>query len=448
MTADRILRIVLLTDYNTRVVVFGTVMLGIAGGVIGVFLLLRRRALLADAVSHAALPGIAGAFLVMVAFGADGRSLPGLLLGALIAGLLGMAIVAAIDRYTHLSEDAALGIVLSVFFGFGIALLGVIQKMRGASAAGLASFIFGKTASMLRSDAILIGVSAVLIVVVAVFLFKELRLTTFDPEFGASDGWPVGALDLILMALVVGVTVLGLQAVGVILVIAVLIVPPAAARFWTDDLAKTTIISAVIGAIGGYVGTSISALAPRLPAGAVIVTVMGAAFLVSLLFGTARGLVHVAREKHALGARIREQNLLRTLFEYEESSPAPDAADTSADAKRQTAYLERSRSYTGTELRRALRRAERDGLIRRDERDVRVFTAAGRARAARVTRNHRLWETYLLEYAESATSQVDYGADFIEHVLGEELVAELERVVVREGRRVPESVHTLTRGVR
>ncbi len=439
MTADLILRVVLLTDYNTRVVVFGTVMLGIAGGVIGVFLLLRRRALLADAVSHAALPGIAGAFLVMVAFGADGRSLPGLLLGALIAGLLGMACVSVIDRYTHLSEDAALGIVLSVFFGFGIALLGVIQKMRGASAAGLASFIFGKTASMLRSDAIFIGVSAVAIVVVAVFLFKELRLATFDPAFGASDGWPVGILDLVLMALVVGVTVLGMQAVGVILVIAVLIVPPAAARFWTDDLARTTVIAGAIGALGGYVGTSISALAPRLPAGAVIVTVMGVGFVVSLMFGTSRGLVHVARERHRLLMRIREQNLLRALFECEEAGAA-------VDTDRQMSYLGNARSYTGAELGRALARAERDGLVRRDERGVWAFTNAGRARAARFTRNHRLWETYLLEYAESAPSQVDYGADFIEHVLGEELVAELERVVEREGRRVPESVHTLKRG--
>jgi len=283
---NQLLRVLTLADYNTRVVIFGVVMLGIAGGVIGTFLLLRRRALLADAVGHAALPGVAGAFMLLTALGMNARSLPLLLTGALLSGLAGMGCVLLINRFTRLSEEAALGIVLSVFFGFGIALLGMIQQMRGASAAGLGSFIYGRTASMLRADAQLIGISALGIVVIATLLFKEFRLYTFDQDFAAGDGWPVHKLDVLLMSLVVGVTVLGLQAVGIILVIAVLIIPPAAARFWTDRLSRMVVISALIGAVGGYIGAGISAMAPRLPAGAVIVCVTGVLFVFSLIFGS------------------------------------------------------------------------------------------------------------------------------------------------------------------
>ncbi|TVQ25853.1 MAG: iron ABC transporter [Spirochaetaceae bacterium] len=435
MNVERLLRILLLSDYNTRVVVFGTVALGIAGGVIGVFLLLRRRALLADAVSHAALPGVAIAFLVLVGLGQSGRNLPVLMIGALVSGLIGMGCVIVVNRYTRLSEDAALGIVLSVFFGFGVALLGIIQKMRGAAAAGLDSFIYGKTASMIRSDALLIGVVAVVVLIGTTLLFKELRLITFDPDFAAGDGWPVGTLDVTLMALVVIVTVIGLQSVGIILVIALLIIPPAAARFWTESLRLMAVISGLIGALGGYLGTAISGMAPRLPAGAVIVTVMGAAFTVSFLVGSERGLVRVLVDNLALRQRVLNQNLLRALYECEETG-CTDSADG------QMHYLSTARGWSAPQLRRWIRRATRQGMLTLGKNGCWDFTDHGRREATRVTRNHRLWEIYLLEHADVAPAHVDQGADFIEHVLGDTLVAELEDVLADRD-ALPASPHSL-----
>lgn len=432
----QLLRVLSLSDYNTRVVMFGTVTLGIAGGVVGVFLLLRRRALLVDAVSHAALPGVAGAFLVAVALGGTGRSLPLLLLGALLSGLLGMACVMIIARFTRLSQDAALGIVLSVFFGLGAALLGIIQKMRGAQAAGLDSFIYGKTASMIRSDALLIGVAAVVVILLAVVLFKEFRLFTFDPDFAAGDGWPVHRLDLLLMSLVVAVTVIGLQAVGIILIIAVLVVPPAAARFWTDNLRTMVLLSALFGALGGYVGTGISAIAPRLPPGAVIVTILGTLFLISMLSGTSRGIIHAVRLNRVVRRTALRQNLLRTLFECEEAGEVHSA-------RQQQEYLLAARGWSPEDLARAIRMLERAGQIYRVPGSPWRFTEDGRVEAMRVTRNHRLWEVYLLEHADVATSHVDQGADFIEHVLGEPLVAELEAALPRFGKTLPRSVHSI-----
>lgn len=433
-----LVRVLLLVDYNTRVVMFGTVMLGIAGGVMGVFLLLRRRALLADAVSHAALPGIAVAFLVSVAAGGTGRSLPVLLLGALLAGLAGMGSVLAITRWTRLSQDAALGIVLSVFFGLGTALLGIIQKMQGAAAAGLNSFIFGKTASMIRQDALLMGAAALVIILAAALLFKEFRLVTFDAQFAAGDGWPVQRLDALLMALVVGVTIVGLQAVGVVLVVAILIIPAATARFWTDRLVIMVPLAAVFGAVGAYSGTAISALAPGLPAGAVIVLVLGVVFLVSGLIGGKRGIIHRYADQHSLTRRIRRQNLLRAIREWEEA-----ASEHQSSAAAQLSYLRGARGWGERELRRTLGDLARRSMVFRVGNGGWHFTDYGRVVAERVMRNHRLWEVYLLEHADIAAAHVDHGADYIEHVLGEELVAELEAELPRFRTRLPESVHAL-----
>lgn len=442
MIAERMLRVLTLADYNTRVVMLGTVLLGIAGGIVGVFLLLRRRALLADAISHAALPGVAAAFILVLALGGDPRSLPLLLLGALASGLLGMGCVLAISRFTRLPQDAALGIVLSVFFGMGIALLGIIQRMRGAPAAGLNSFIYGRTASMVRADALLIGTIAIVVLVVAVALFKEFRLFTFDPEFAAGDGWPVRRLDALLMTLVVVVVVIGLQAVGIILVIAILVIPPAAARFWTNTLGRLVVLSAAIGAIGAYAGTAISAVVPRMPAGAIIVVSHGVIFVLSALVGPVGGVIHACLDQRRLARKTLKQNLLRVLFEFEESRVTSPASE--ANGLAQHRYLTGARGWSLRELNLAVRLLKREGAIYSSPTDALRFTERGSVQAARVTRNHRLWEVYLLEHAEIAPAHVDQGADFIEHVLGDELVAELEAALPRFGRAVPGSVHAIS----
>jgi hypothetical protein len=180
---DQVVRVLTLSDHTTRVVVLGTMLLGLAAGIVGTYMLLRRRALIGDALSHSTLPGIAIAFIVMVQLGGTGKSLPGLLLGATLTGLLGVGAILAIKGWSRVKEDAALGIVLSVLFGLGIALLGVIQKMPSGGQAGLESFIYGMTASMLRSDAILIGVTAFGVIVICTLLYKEFAILSFDPAY-------------------------------------------------------------------------------------------------------------------------------------------------------------------------------------------------------------------------------------------------------------------------
>ncbi|QJE73803.1 metal ABC transporter permease [Aerophototrophica crusticola] len=277
--------------FNTLVVLFGATALGIASGVVGTFMLLRRRALVSDALSHATLPGIAGAFLLGAWFGVEGRSLPLLLAGAAASGVLGVLAIQAITRWTRLPEDAAIGAVLSCFFGLGIVLLSVVQGLPTGGAAGIKTFIFGQTAAMRAAEAAGLGVLALLAALVVALLFKELKLVAFDEGFARVQGWPAGRIDLALMALVTLVTVVGLQTVGLILIIALLITPPAAARFWTDSLESMVGIAALIGGLSGGIGAWLSAKYEDMPAGAVIVLTATALFTLSLLFAPKRGLL-------------------------------------------------------------------------------------------------------------------------------------------------------------
>ena len=444
-----IVQVLSLRDYNTRLVVLSTTVLGIAAGLIGTFLLLRKRSLMGDALSHATLPGIVLAFMLMVAMGGSGKFLPGLLAGAAVFGLIGFGCVLLIKGTTRLKDDAAMGIVLSVFFGLGIALLGMVQDMPQGNAAGLESFITGKTASMVYNDFVLIVSVACVVAVACVVLFKEFTLLCFDEGFAGAQGWPVVRLDILLLVLVTAVTVIGLQAVGLILIIALLIIPPAAARFWTYNLRRLLGVAAMIGAVSGWLGASLSALVPRLPAGAVIVIVSAIVFMFSMFFGTTRGVWVRMLAHHRLTRKVGRQHLLRGMYEWLEAGADRSTTDRSKDLtpKRAVAFEEllKIRSWTPRRLRRLLSAAGRSGLVQWDHGDRYKLTESGLLEAVRVARNHRLWEMYLITHADIAPSHVDRDADQIEHVLAPAMVAKLEKLLETKvpGLVVPPSPHSL-----
>jgi manganese/zinc/iron transport system permease protein len=427
-TLEQWRRVVLLEDYNTRIVVLSVATLGIAAGVVGSFTLLRRRALIGDALAHASLPGIALAFLIATALGGNGKSLPVLLLGATIGGLVGVGFILLVQSHSRLKQDTVLGIVLSVFFGAGASLLSVIQQMKTGSAAGLESFIYGKTASIKQNDATLILTVAFISILACILLFKELKLLCFDQDFADSRGLSTVLLDLILMSLVVCVTMVGLQAVGLILVVALLVIPPAAARFWTDSLKRIVIVAAIFGLIGGVVGAVASALLPNLPSGAMIVLVCALIFLISMAFGSARGVVPRELRRFRLNRNIDRQHLLRGVFELMETNGIEQDVRLSSIPSVSIGELLTLRSWSKSRLQKTIRRAEMQELVRCKS-DQLFLTQAGLAEAARLTRQHRLWELYLIRHADIAPSRVDRDADDIEHILEPEMVDELEALL-------------------
>ncbi|MEO1364436.1 MAG: metal ABC transporter permease [Pseudomonadota bacterium] len=277
--------------YNASLVTLGALLLGIAAGVAGTFLFLRKRALVSDAISHATLPGVGLAFIAMVAMGGDGRSLSGLLLGAAVSAGLGLLCVQWLTRRTRLGEDAAIGAVLSVFFGLGIVILTIVQTMNAGRQAGLEGFLLGSTAGMLRSEALLLAVSAGLVLLLVLVLRRPLTLAAFDPGFAEATGWRPARVDLAMMGIVLLVTVVGLKVVGLILIVALLIVPPVTARFWSERVDVVVITSGVLGGLAGYLGAAISATAPALPTGPIVVLVSFALFALSLLGAPGRGVL-------------------------------------------------------------------------------------------------------------------------------------------------------------
>ncbi len=425
-SVDLFWRIALLRDYNTRVVVIGTALLGLAAGVVGTFAYLRRRAMMGDALSHATLPGIALAFLLL-----GDKSLTWLLAGAAATGTLGVLAVLGLRSFPRIKEDAAIGIVLSVFFGIGMVLLDYVKRMRTGNQAGLDRFIFGKTAGMIYQDALLIAITAIAVIALVLLFYKELRLVCFDPAFAATIGRPVLLVDVIMMGLVVLTTVVGLQAVGLILVVALLIIPAAAARFWTDDLRRMTLIAGLIGVFSGYVGSTFSAMYSQMPAGAMIVICAGLFFFFSMLFAPLRGVLAAMIRRAALGRKIAYQNLLRAMGEHDE--------ETGGERTTVQNLLGR-RTWSRSQLSATIARAERAGALAHGPDATLRLTPAGRVEARRILRNHRMWELYLIRHADIAPSHVDRDADQVEHVLSPDIVAELERLL-EDQRRIPPSPH-------
>ena len=268
-------------------------------GALGTYAVLRRQSLLGDAISHAALPGIAIAFLL------TGSKAPLILvLGAAIAGWLATLIILSIVRLTRIKYDSALGLVLSTFFGFGLVLLTLIQRTGNANQAGLDTFLFGQAATILKRDVLTIGILGGVALIIMLILWKELKLLVFDEGFAASIGFPIRALDILLTGLLTIAIVLGLQAVGAVLMSAMLVAPAVAARQWTDRLNFMVLLAACFGALAGVSGTIISSTAARIPTGPTIILCATVVVGISIVFAPNRGL---------LWNRLRQRRNRRSL---------------------------------------------------------------------------------------------------------------------------------------
>lgn len=301
-------------DYTLRNVALGTLLLGLGSGAIGSFMTLRGESLIGDAIAHATLPGVVLAYLLTAT-----KDPLLLLLGAAVAGIIGIGAIMGLVRTTKIDSDGANGIILSIFFGFGLLLLTYIQKLPDASQAGLDRFIFGQAATIVASDVILIAIVQAFVLLALILFFKELKSSTFDPQSTTVMGFDRRIIDAIFATLLVAVIVTGLQTVGVILISALLVTPAAAARQWTHSLKTMVILSSLFSGISGMVGSLISATQMNLPTGPVIVLVLTAIVIISLLFGTQRGLVikNIAQLKRA--GRFDERRILLALDELSRS---------------------------------------------------------------------------------------------------------------------------------
>ena len=367
----------LVTNYTLRTVALGAATLGVVGGGLGSYAVLRGQSLLGDAISHAALPGIALAFLL------TGSKTPVvLLLGAAGAGTLAALIILGVTDATRVTYDSALALTLSVFFGVGLVLLTYIQRHAGASQAGLDAFLFGQAAALVERDVVTMAALGGAALLAMMAFWKEFKLLAFDPDFGASLGIPMRALDVGLTTLLVVAIVIGLQTVGVVLMSAVIIAPAAAARQWTDRLGLMVALAATFGAGSGVGGAVLSASVARLPTGPTIVLCMGAVVVVSLLGAPNRGLLWAWWRDRRNARRLRHETVLLDLYALAAKHGAIERAHTEAVLDAMNAWTDRTRT--------ALLRLERDGLVTRTPDDRWRLTDTGARRACTLAEERNL----------------------------------------------------------
>lgn len=418
---DQALRFLSLRDPAVRYVVAGVVLMGLGCGVLGGFVVVRRMALVGDALSHAVLPGVALGFLWNLS-----KDPLAIFVGATLAGLAGTALVRALTATTRLKEDAALGLVLASFFAAGACLVTMIQRLPTGGKSGLDRFLFGQAAAIGRDDVILMGVVTGLVLALVGLFYKELLVASFDRAFARTSGVPVAWIERGLLLLLAFTVVVALQAVGAVLVSALLVTPAAAASLLTDRLHRLLWLAALLGALAGLAGAFLSFLGPGLSTGPLVVMAAGALFAAAFLLAPRHGLVAQAWRRRRGAARVRRENTLKALWHIGEKAGDPGAGAGVGE------LAARRRAAVGTA------RAEADALVAHGLAtfaDGRVrFTARGRRRAAEIVRNHRLWELYLAQSANIASDHVHEDAENIEHVLGEAEVRELERRLPRADR--------------
>ncbi|WP_163539147.1 metal ABC transporter permease [Gracilibacillus sp. YIM 98692] len=300
----------ILSSSNTQWVLISTTILGIAAGAIGCISYWRKQSLMSDALAHAALPGVVIAFLLT-----GYKNLFILIIGAAISALIGAFFIQWIQSSTRVTEDTAMGMILSIFFGLGIMLLSIINRTAGGNQSGLDSFIFGQAAAMVRSDVNTMLVLASFVILVIVIGFKEWKMYLFDPSFAQGLGLSLTWMNVLYTFVLVTTIVIGIQAVGVILIAALLIIPSVSARYWTQSFKWMLVLSALFGGIAGAVGTAISALGKGWPTGPFIVVVAASFFVISLVFGKEKGLLinHLQYKNHQ--KHVNAQQLHTRIYE-------------------------------------------------------------------------------------------------------------------------------------
>lgn len=414
--SEQVIRFFTFRDPSLRYALLGSILLGINCGLLGGFLVVRKMALVGDSLSHAVLPGVAMGFLWNM-----NKDPVAIFIGATIAGLLGAVAVNLIKETTLLKEDTALGLVLAAFFAVGLVLLTMIQQLGTANKSGIDKYLFGQAAAISLKDVKLMTVVTGLSLFSILVFYKGFLVTSFDAGFARATGISVQAFHYALMLLLAFSVVISLQAVGVVLVSAMLITPAAAAYMLTDRMHRLLMLAALFGVFAGACGAFFSFLRPNLPTGPFMVLGASAVFGAAFLFGPKHGVVVRWSMHRSRSQRTQRENTLKSIYHVLEGRDFHGEGVTLEE-------LAQRRRETIEEARQQAEKLRAHGLATLNEHGQTIYlTPDGMQRALSIVRNHRLWELYLTNAAQIAVDHVHEDAEKIEHVLGEDVVRELER---------------------
>ena len=398
-------------DPSITWVVLGITLLGIGSAYVGTFSFLDKKALLGDAISHAVLPGICLGFIL-----AGEKNPVYIVTGAFLSGALATFLSSWLKKNTKLSEDTIIATILSVFFGIGIVMLTALQKSGNPEIAGLNSFIFGNAIGISETDLMIYGGLSLTIIAVLTLLLKEFRLMVFDPNYGKAIGFPMEAIRFLFNVLMILAVVIGIQAIGVVLMAALLITPGAAARFWTDRLNPLLILAACFSIISGILGTYISFVLPQMPTGPWVVVFLSLIALLSFMFSPKSGIIFRYFSRKSYLRKTHRDHLMTALYKAKEENKNGLTIDEIYELY----------PYQKAQIDQSIKDLLQEGFISKNQSLVNL-TTQGISDAMRIVRLHRLWELYLNEYMNIAPDHVHESAEQMEHLLTPELEAMLEK---------------------
>lgn len=399
-----------MTDPNVRYVALAIILLGGVSGAVGTFNFLRKKTLVGETVAHSMLPGI------LIAFVLSGVKDPLILIvGAAVSGWLSILLVDYITSNSKIKGDSALAIVLSSFFGLGIVMLTVIQRKFPREQSGLDHYIFGNAAAMSPDDSIAFGVVSVVVLLVVGWNYFSLKTMVFNKDYAQSVGMNTRWLETLISFITILSISVGIKAVGIVLMSAMLIIPPTAARFWTDKLGRMLIIGGIFGALSGWLGAFVSYSYNNMPTGPWAIVIISLVAFFSMLFAPKKGVVFQRWNKLLLKRRMNEENLLKAAVQLE---------------IRGKGKLFNRRSISHRQIfdvrlwNRTVKRLRRKGMIKKVHTGYTLSTE-GRAIGAEIDRRHKIWEVYLQRRMQMSIHLVHDEADTMEHFLTPEIEAEI-----------------------
>ena len=415
-TWDQIKRFFSFSDRGLQLSLMAALLFGAVCGLTGSFIVVRRMALFGDAISHAVLPGVAIGFM----WGMEKDPLA-ILIGATLAGLLGSVLVQAIVRTSRIKQDAALGIVLASFFALGLCLIRMVQNNEGASRiTGLKTYLFGDVAVIDRADLITMAVIVILTFVLFYYLYRPLLVISFDRQFAYSIGISVRLLDAVFQMFLAVAIVVSLQAVGVVLVSAMLIIPAATAYLLVDRMNKMIVFAMILGVMSATLGVFFSFLGSNLPTGPFMVISSSLLFLMAYLFSPKNGRITKWLRYMKLKSKVRNENTLKLIYHYLEKN-----SEARTGIQIEISELVKLKKVSTKSMLSDLNKLQKSGSVNVENKTV-SLTEMGMDLAVSVVRNHRLWELYLTNEADYAADHVHDDAEKVEHLLSEEKVRELE----------------------
>lgn len=417
------------TDAVLRGPTIGSMLMCLSAALVGVIVFLRKQSLIGEALSHAAYPGVIVGVIVsglFVSEGSDDLILAiTVIVGAFISAMLGLLVFTQLERKLKIRSDSALCFVLSAFFGIGLTLASHIQFTHTSLYRQAQAYLYGQAATMTDAHIAIYGSLAFVLIITIIILGKELRIITFNREFAKSMGIPVRMIDLVIAFLTVLAVVVGIRSVGVVLMSAMLIAPPAAARQFTNKFHVMMILAACFGLASGFLGNYFSvelslylsqqypSARLAIPTGPMIVLVASVICLLSLLFAPERGLLLRLTRMALFRYQCIQENILKAFWRH-----GPQQ-EISFDQMRQ--FQSASPLY----LRAILMSLVYNGWLKKTGSNTYLLTSAGQLWAAKVVRLHRLWEVYLADYLGVGAERVHCNAEEMEHILTPEIEQEL-----------------------